>query len=51
MLLIYSAISYWKEGSKNIALLNFFVAALTLWQAIENARDIRDIKTTTNTIP
>lgn len=46
ILLIYSAIGYWKDGGKAIALLSVFVAALTIWQAIENAKDLK----TTNTL-
>lgn len=42
MLLVYSGISYWKDGSKAIAFLSIFVAGLTVWQAIENVKMIEN---------
>lgn len=46
ILLVYSAINYWKDGSKAIAALSVFVAALTVWQAWENVKSLEN-----NTLP
>lgn len=39
ILLIYSGIGYWRDGNKGIGILSIFVAALSIWQAVENAKD------------
>lgn len=45
ILLIAAAHNFWNDGNRLMAFLNIFVAALSIWQAIENLRTINTTKT------
>lgn len=40
VLLLYSGVGYWKDGRKGIAILTVIVAGLTIWQGIDNTKNM-----------
>ncbi len=43
VLLIYSAIYEWKQGSKFISVLTSIVAIFMIWNAIENVKNYKQV--------